>query len=218
MRTKRCRWLAVTMVRTGMLVVLCWMQPATRVDAAPGDPTILARTPGNRVLARALALARGGSRPAPYAQPLSAGPLHAVLEAFGALDRRAAAVALTPDAEAVTALSSLLTQGCQHELTAGNDRNIRVNQDCSLRRQAEEVLAINPTNPANLIAGYNDFRLGMNHCGYAWSFDGGQTWGIKSHRSGDSFCWTVIRRMPAPIPPPPSMPTVTPISGGCSST
>jgi hypothetical protein len=100
-----------------------------------------------------------------------------VLEAFGELDRRAATVALGPDAEALTALSSLLTQGCQNELTAGSDRNIRVNQDCSLRRQAEEVLAINPTNSANLIAGYNDFRLGMNHCGYAWSFDGGYTWG-----------------------------------------
>jgi hypothetical protein len=52
-----------------------------------------------------------------------------------------------------------------------------VNQDCSLRRQAEEVIAINPTNPDNLIAGQNDSRVGFNHCGYAWSFDGGRTWG-----------------------------------------
>jgi hypothetical protein len=81
--------------------------------------------------------------------------LQAVLQASGELDRCVAAVAVAPDAEALTALSSLLTQGCQEELTAGSDRNIRVNQDCSLRRQAEEVLAINPTDPANLIAGYN---------------------------------------------------------------
>jgi hypothetical protein len=52
-----------------------------------------------------------------------------------------------------------------------------VNQDCSLRRQAEEVIAINPTNPMNLIAGQNDSRIGFNHCGYDWSFDGGRTWG-----------------------------------------
>jgi hypothetical protein len=58
MRTKRCRWLAVTIVLTGMLVVLVGMQAATSVDAAPGDPTVLARTSGNRVLARALALER----------------------------------------------------------------------------------------------------------------------------------------------------------------
>jgi hypothetical protein len=55
MRTKRCRSLAVTMVLTSMLVVLFGMQTATSVDAAPGDPTVRARTPGNRVLARALA-------------------------------------------------------------------------------------------------------------------------------------------------------------------
>jgi hypothetical protein len=39
-------------------------------------------------------------------------------------------------------------------------------QDCSLRRQAEEVIAINPTDPDNLIAGQNDSRIGFNHRGY----------------------------------------------------
>jgi hypothetical protein len=52
-----------------------------------------------------------------------------------------------------------------------------VNQDCSLRRQAEEVLAINPIDPDNLIAGQNDSRIGFNHCGYDFSMDGGRTWG-----------------------------------------
>src|SRR2546425_769883 len=55
--------------------------------------------------------------------------------------------------------------------------NVRVNQDCSRRRQAEEVIAINPTNPNNLIVGQNDSRIGFNHCGYDFSFDGGKTWG-----------------------------------------
>jgi hypothetical protein len=52
-----------------------------------------------------------------------------------------------------------------------------VNQDCSLRRQAEEAIAINPTAPYNLIVGYNDSRIGFNHGAYAWSFDRGRSWG-----------------------------------------
>jgi hypothetical protein len=54
-----------------------------------------------------------------------------------------------------------------------------VNQDCSLRRQAEEVVVVNPTNPDNLIAGQNDSVIGFNHCGYDFSFDGGKTWGSQ---------------------------------------
>jgi hypothetical protein len=55
--------------------------------------------------------------------------------------------------------------------------NVRVNQDCGYRRQAEEVIAVNPIDPNNLIAGQNDSRIGWNHCGADYSFDGGHTWG-----------------------------------------
>ena len=64
--------------------------------------------------------------------------------------------------------------GC-NKRTSQDD--IRVNQDCTYRRQAEELIKINPTNPRNLIAGQNDSRIGFNHCGFDFSFDGGQTWG-----------------------------------------
>jgi len=171
MKTNLSLWLVATVVLTGMVLDLSWAQ------TAPLDPNTPASVPSNRVLSRALEIEAGRVQPRPYGQLLSSGPLRAVLQAAGELDRRAAAVAIAPDAKALTTLSSLLTQGCQDVLTAGSDRNIRVNQDCSLRFQAEEVLAINPTNSANLIAGYNDGRIGLNHCGYAWSFDGGQTWG-----------------------------------------
>ena len=57
------------------------------------------------------------------------------------------------------------------------DDELRVNQDCSLRRQAEEVIAVNPRDADNLIAGQNDSRVGFNHCGYDYSLDGGRTWG-----------------------------------------
>jgi len=39
------------------------------------------------------------------------------------------------------------------------------------------VVAVDPNNPKHLIAGQNDSRIGFNHCGYDWSFDGGKTWG-----------------------------------------
>jgi hypothetical protein len=57
------------------------------------------------------------------------------------------------------------------------DGNVRVNQDCTFRRQAEEVIKANPTQPDNLIAGQNDSRVGFNRCGFAFSLDGGRTWG-----------------------------------------
>jgi len=75
--------------------------------------------------------------------------------------------------------SKAKTIGCQNVFTGGGEGgdNTRVNQDCSLRRQAEEVIAINPTDENNLIAGQNDSRIGFNACGYDFSFDGGKTWG-----------------------------------------
>src|SRR5207245_2007116 len=76
---------------------------------------------------------------------------------------------------AAPVISQTGTQGCAVSLGGGT--NIRVNQDCSLRRQAEEVVTANPKDPDNLIAGQNDSRIGFNHCGYDFSFDGGKTWG-----------------------------------------
>ena len=36
-------------------------------------------------------------------------------------------------------------------------------------------IAINPTNPSNMIAGWNDYGAG-NSCGVGWTTDGGKTW------------------------------------------
>ena len=67
------------------------------------------------------------------------------------------------------------TVGCGTRNSA--HRNVRVNQDCSFRRQAEETITVNPANHSNLVAGQNDSRIGFNHCGIDYSFDGGQHWG-----------------------------------------
>ena len=64
--------------------------------------------------------------------------------------------------------------GCANRGTA---TNVRVNQDCTLRRQAEEQIAVNPIDPSNIIAGQNDSRIGYNHCGFDYSLDGGAHWG-----------------------------------------
>jgi hypothetical protein len=66
------------------------------------------------------------------------------------------------------------TLGCGQRNSNGN---VRVNQDCTFRRQAEEIIKSNPADPTNLIAGQNDSRIGYNHCGFDYSFNSGQTWG-----------------------------------------
>lgn len=57
------------------------------------------------------------------------------------------------------------------------DGNVRVNQDCSFRFQAEEGITFNPADRTNLLAGQNDGRSGFNQCGIAWSTDNGEHWG-----------------------------------------
>jgi hypothetical protein len=133
--------------------------------------------PGNQVLQRALDIELGKVQARPKEMLVSSGPVYTMLQASGELDRRAEEAGGSPASLSQPAASR--TVGCRNRFTAAspNRRNTRVNQDCSLRRQAEEVVAINPTNPMNLIAGQNDSRIGFNHCGYAWSFDGGKTWG-----------------------------------------
>jgi hypothetical protein len=66
------------------------------------------------------------------------------------------------------------TLGCSNRDSHGN---VRVNQDCSFRRQAEEDITYNPRDPNNLTAGQNDSRVGFNQCGIDWSTDNGSHWG-----------------------------------------
>jgi hypothetical protein len=129
---------------------------------------------GNNVLNNAVKVEEGLAASDGFRVNVSGGTVTTALEATGFLQRRAG-----HNAGKVPAMSSLGTQGCQNTFTGGGPGgpNIRVNQDCSLRRQAEEVVVANPTNSRNLIAGQNDSRIGFNHCGYDWSRDRGKTWG-----------------------------------------
>ncbi len=111
------------------------------------------------------------TRTAPF---LSNGTLASAQEALGvnaAGDRLGGADALSDD---LVGAAPDTAGGCG---TRNSAKNTRVNQDCSFRRQAEEEIAFNPTNPSNLLAGQNDSRVGFNQCGIDWSLDAGANWG-----------------------------------------
>ena len=70
--------------------------------------------------------------------------------------------------------------GPAHSLGCGgrtSNGNARVNQDCTYRRQAEEDIVYNPTDPTNLLGGQNDSRVGFNQCGIDFSTNNGKNWG-----------------------------------------
>jgi hypothetical protein len=64
-----------------------------------------------------------------------------------------------------------------HDHGDGGAGNVRVNQDCSFRRQAETEILYHFSDPNNLVAGQNDSRVGFNQCGIDWSTNNGSKWG-----------------------------------------
>ena len=155
---------------TGLITTVALACAAQAQQVAPTT------RPANNVLAHALDIESGRASARPNEPRLSSGAIYTALGASGALAQRANASIAGP-AAALNLSAGPPTQGCSNVFSSGGRTNTRVNQDCSLRRQAEEVLAINPTNPDNLIAGQNDSRIGFNKCGYDFSMDGGKTWG-----------------------------------------
>jgi hypothetical protein len=131
---------------------------------------------GNKILAHKLGVELGTEKARGKEMPVSGSVMYTLYQANGILARRAAQSPGSPSHHG-GALSRPKTEGCQNEFHGHGTTNTRVNQDCSLRRQAEETIQINPNNEDNIIAGQNDSRIGFNHCGYDWSFDGGKHWG-----------------------------------------
>jgi hypothetical protein len=78
---------------------------------------------------------------------------------------------------------TLNTYGCSQR----SGDNVRANQDCTNdtvpryagrgQAQNETSIAVNPTNPRNLLGGQNDYRRGDGSCGADYSLDGGEHWG-----------------------------------------
>jgi hypothetical protein len=133
---------------------------------------------GNKILAHKLAVELGKEPARGKEMPVSSGVMYALYEQAGILQRRAAQ---NPSAMRGLhhggGISSADTEGCQNVFRRHGRKNTRVNQDCSFRRQAEETIQLNPLDERNMVAGQNDSRIGFNHCGYDWTFNGGRTWG-----------------------------------------
>ena len=54
--------------------------------------------------------------------------------------------------------------------------NIKLNLDATTQLQNEEQVAVDPTNPDNLVAVWRDFRLGYRQIGWGYTHDGGASW------------------------------------------
>jgi hypothetical protein len=159
-----------------VMVVVMWSPSLQLVRGQDTGPL-------NNVYKHNLDIELGRVAPNDKEQLLSSGIMYALLQSSGALGKRAASTQGNQQPPGQLNPPASATGGCPNRFVGGGNTgspNIRVNQDCSLRRQAEEVVAINPTNSNNLIAGANDSRIGYNHCSYAWSFDGGKTWGDQT--------------------------------------
>src|SRR5207237_696717 len=82
----------------------------------------------------------------PWRMHLSGGTTYALLQGAGIIDRRVANAPATAKGAAPALPPTNNTQGCQQTLVSGSITNVRVNQDCSRRRQAEEMIVSNPLN------------------------------------------------------------------------
>lgn len=153
-----------------LLLALVWVAPTS----ASAESTLVKVAKGK--IKRAQIATPEGNRVMPG---ISSGTLTAVTAAKDPevdLDENDVRADNTADPGGERAGTTINTVGCGNR---GEDRtgNSRVNQDCTFRRQAEELIKVNPANPRNLVAGQNDSRIGFNHCGFDFSFDGGETWG-----------------------------------------
>ncbi|HTD46702.1 MAG TPA: sialidase family protein [bacterium] len=130
----------------------------------------------NLALEHAIRLALGQMAPKPHEQSLSSGVVQAGLHARYGEGALPGAVRRAATQSSLSSGIVIRTLGCPNVFT-GRFNNIRVNQDCSFQRQAEEMIAVDRGDPTHLIAGQNDSRIGYNHCGIDYSFDRGQHWG-----------------------------------------
>jgi hypothetical protein len=162
----------IRLVPIAVLALLVIAGAALRPQSATSRAQI-----GNKILAHKLAVELGQEQARGKEMPVSSGIMYTLYEKAGVLSQRA-----TQNPSAMRALhgggiSRPKTEGCQNVFHGHGMANTRVNQDCSFRRQAEETILLNPLDERNIIAGQNDSRIGFNHCGYDWSFDGGMHWG-----------------------------------------
>jgi hypothetical protein len=138
--------------------------------------------PANNVLAKAVDIELGREKAGKLPQ-VSGGTVQAVLDRMGIAQEPGGQVGSNASTRGANNNDNgdgahvvwRNSKGCPNTFRGSVD-NIRVNQDCSLRRQAEEWIGVNPRDFDNITAGQNDSLIGFNHCGYDFSFDRGKSW------------------------------------------
>jgi len=135
--------------------------PATTSSALPSVPERIAAG----TLKPAYIEVNGGSKRMPF---LSGGRTELLQSPTGVQAR-----SQVPNGSGF-AITSL---GCANRNAGGG---IRVNQDCTFRRQAEEDIIADPNDPNNLVAGMNDSLTGWNRTSLDFSLDRGLHWGAIS--------------------------------------
>ena len=149
----------------GMIAVTTVVAVTLQPGSSSADPSVPQRIAAGTLKPTYLKV-DGGTKRMPF---LSPGRTELLTNSQAAV--RAQRVA--PDSAGIAVTSA----GCA-ERTGG--RNVRVNQDCTYRRQAEEHIAADPNNPDNLVAGMNDSLVGWNRTSIDFSVDGGRHWGAIS--------------------------------------
>ena len=178
--------------RLAALCVLVVAGTATVVVLLPGTATSVRQEPANNVLARQLAIERGDVK-ASKAERAVSGSVMTAVQSLASEPEAPKAPQVPSQAIAVPPSHVGNTNGCPNRFAAGAHGvdNIRVNQDCTLRRQAEEWVGVNPLDSSNVLAGQNDNVIGFNHCGYDWSLNGGQSWGSVGTQA-PPFCQEIL--------------------------
>ena len=154
---RRRMWAAGAAAVVGVGVVMVAQSPTSTAT-----PSVSQRIENGSLRPAYLKVA-GGLKPMPF---FSGGRLDTLLGSRTAVSAGTAA-------RSVCGLA-VDTLGCADR---NRGRDVRVNQDCSYRRQAEEDIAVNPRDPKNLVAGYNDSIIGWNRTSIEFSVDGGKHWG-----------------------------------------
>jgi hypothetical protein len=154
------------LVTASLLLGLVWVAPTTA-----SAQNMIVQAANGKIKRPTMVLPNGVRKQAPG---FSSGTLAAATPVASSLDDPNVRADNTADPGAAKAGVTIDTAGCADR---GPGSNVRVNQDCSFRRQAEEIVKANPIDSRNLIAGQNDSRLGFNKCGFDFSFDAGRSWG-----------------------------------------
>lgn len=165
----------IRLVPIAALALLVVAGGALMPDSASSNSPV-----ANNVLARAVDLQLGRVQPtgkSDIATRVSSGVIEATLERLGAKSSaQAERRANGGGGGGVHEIGRDKSLGCPSTFH-GRVENIRVNQDCGLRRQAEEWVGVNPRDFDNVVAGQNDSVIGFNHCGYDFSYNEGKDWG-----------------------------------------